>query len=73
MTSLEVVKKALSEHLGQSDYQPDQTLSSLGLDSLDFLEVLMLIEDEVNVDLDEERFKLSMTIQQFSEVLDEFI
>jgi len=63
----------VSEQIGQGDYQPSQSFDSLGMDSLDFIEFIMLVEDETETDLDEERFKMSMTLQQFSEVLDEFL
>lgn len=73
MTSLEITKQAVAEHIGAGDYQPDQTFLSLGIDSLDFLEILMIVEDETDTNLDEERFSLTMTLGQFAEVLNEFL
>lgn len=73
MTTLDLVLEAISEQLGQSDYDIDESLFSYGADSLDFLEILMILEDRLEIELNEEDFSLSMSIRKFAETVDEHL
>ena len=73
MTTLDLVLEAISEQLGQSDYDIEESLRSYDADSLDFLEILMILEDRLEVELNEEDFSLSMSIRKFAETVDEHL
>ena len=73
MTTLNLVLEAISEQLGQSDYAIEESLLSYGADSLDFLEILMILEDRLEIILNEEDFSLSMSIRKFAETLNEHL
>lgn len=50
MNTTEVIKKILSEKIDVSNLNENDTLTSLGLDSLDLAEVMIAIEEEIGVE-----------------------
>ena len=52
-----------------SDMHPDSTFESLGIDSLDIVEVIMDLESELGVELDMEDQKIT-TFQELADFVD---
>ena len=52
-----------------SDIHPDSTFESLGIDSLDIVEMIMDLESELGVELDMEDQKIT-TFQELAEFVD---
>ena len=52
-----------------SDIHPDSTFESLGIDSLDIVEMIMDLESELGVELDMEDQKLT-TFQELADFVD---
>ena len=50
MSTLDTVKSILSEKVDVSKLKEDDSLSSLGLDSLDLAEVMISIEDALGIE-----------------------
>ena len=50
MTPIETVKQILSEKVDVSKLKEDDPLTSLGLDSLDLVETMLAIEDQLGVE-----------------------
>ena len=50
MNAIETVKEILSEKVDVSKLKEDDPLTSLGLDSLDLVEVMLAIEDRLGVE-----------------------
>ena len=54
MNAIETVKKILSEKVDVSSLKPEDSLTALGLDSLDLVEVMLAIEDELGIEFSSE-------------------
>jgi acyl carrier protein len=50
MNAIETVKKILSTKVDVSKLKEEDSLTSLGLDSLDLVEIMLQIEDELGVE-----------------------
>ena len=50
MDAIETVKAILSEKVDVSNIKEEDSLQSLGLDSLDLVEVMLAIEDKLNIE-----------------------
>lgn len=50
MNAIDTVKQILSEKVDVSKLKEDDPLTSLGLDSLDLVEVMLAIEDQLGVE-----------------------
>ena len=50
MNAIETVKKILSTNVDVSKLKEEDSLTSLGLDSLDLVEIMLQIEDELGVE-----------------------
>lgn len=50
MNAIETVKKILSTKIDVSKLKEEDSLTSLGLDSLDLVEIMLQIEDELGVE-----------------------
>ena len=50
MTTLDTIKSILAEKVDVSNLNENDTLSSLGLDSLDLAEVMISIEDQLGIE-----------------------
>ena len=60
-----LVKYAAKQlEIDASDIRPDSTFESLGIDSLDMVEMVMSLEEKLGVELDTENQKLT-TMQEF--------
>jgi acyl carrier protein len=73
-TTLERLKQLFAAHF---DYNVEQvtattTLESLGLDSLDLIEFLFDIENEFNIRIPDQEFRVR-TIQEMVDAVDRFI
>lgn len=50
MDAIEIVKSILAEKVDISSIKEDDSLTSLGLDSLDLVEVMLSIEDRLGIE-----------------------
>ena len=65
-----LVKYAAKQlELEASEIKPDSTFESLGIDSLDIVEMIMDLETELGVELDMEDQKIS-TFQELADFID---
>ncbi|KPX23184.1 Acyl carrier protein [Pseudomonas amygdali pv. dendropanacis] len=62
---METVKGMLAKQLdmAEKDIKPESTVLSLGADSLDSVEFIMLIENAFNIEIQEEEIKQFRTVQ----------
>ena len=69
---MDTVVAALAEMSGRSadEVTPETTISSLGLDSLDFVELTLIIEGELDIRLDPEDFGELVTVQDAVAVIE---
>jgi len=58
--------------LGQ-EVKPTDTFADHGFDSLDFVNVVMALEEEYGITIDERNIHIDMTIQQFIDYLENLI
>ena len=74
MTTFERIKKIFVESFEIQDalITPDTQLESLGLDSLDKIDLMFALEDEFKVKIPEREVKLS-TVQEVVDSLDKLI
>ena len=63
--------EVLADHTGRdaSEFTPDTTFESLGIDSLDIVEMIMDLETELGVELDMEDQKIT-TFQELADFVD---
>ena len=68
MTELQKVKNIIADQLGISPTVLKETSSrmDLGMDSLDFLELAVLLEDEFNISLEDEELNDIQTIGELA-------
>lgn len=65
-----LVKYAAKQlEIDASDIRPDSTFESLGIDSLDIVEMIMDLESELGVELDMEDQKIT-TFQELADFVD---
>ncbi len=50
----EEILKAIEEQVRKPDIKEDDTVQGLGLDSLDYIELIMFIEERFEMEIDEE-------------------
>ena len=74
VSTLERIKKLFLENFDfqEERLQPEATIESLGLDSLDRIEFMFDIENEFHIRIPDEEFKVT-TIQDIADVVDRFI
>lgn len=63
MESIEIVKSILSEKVDTSSLKEDDSLQALGLDSLDFVEAMLAIEDRLGVEFTSEEIATLHTLK----------
>ena len=79
MTTLETVVKLLIKQLVLHNVEitPQSTLiGDLGADSLDMIEITMVIEDEFNIGIDDEKFtgvSEEFTVQDVVDIVEDLI
>jgi acyl carrier protein len=74
MSTLERLKKLFMEKFDFNieELKPDTTLEYLGLDSLDKIEFMFDIENEFNIRIPDQEFKV-VTIQDIVDAVDRFV
>lgn len=71
-TSADVVNEAILavKDIGMNPIPVDRSIKSLGLNSLDEVEVMMLIEEKLNLEIDAAQFSQCQTVQDFISLID---
>ena len=76
MSTIDFVVKILREQhgLGEQEVTGDEELALLGLDSLDIVELVIEVEEQLKIELPDDRFESNhnMTLNQFVALVDEF-
>lgn len=73
MNTLETVKSIIAKYIGKdvgTINDTDHLVNELGLDSLDSIELVMSIEEELNIELDDEQLDDVKTVKQLADALD---
>lgn len=73
MNTLETVKSIIAKYIGKdvgTINDNDHLVNELGLDSLDSIELVMSIEEELNIELDDEQLDDVKTVKQLADALD---
>ena len=70
MNDLEVVKSVLAERVDISSLKEDDLLTSLGLDSLDLVEVALEIEEKLNIEFTSEEITELKTLKDVLELIE---
>lgn len=72
----EAMKKVATERLGieltDEIIDSGQSFSDIGVDSLDAIELVVSVEDDLDIELDDKRLDEVKNIKQLSEYLSEF-
>lgn len=63
MDSIETVKAILAEKVDISNLKEEDSLTALGLDSLDLVEVMLAIEDELGIEFTSEEIASLSTLK----------
>ena len=63
MNSIETVKAILAEKVDISNLKEEDSLTALGLDSLDLVEVMLAIEDELGIEFTSEEIASLSTLK----------
>ena len=70
MNAIETVKKILSEKVDVSTLKPEDSLTALGLDSLDLVEVMLGIEDELGIEFSSEEIAQLSTLEDVVKLIE---
>ena len=70
MTALETVKQILSEKVDVSKLNEDDPLTSLGLDSLDLVETMLAIEDQLGIEFTSEEIADLTTLKDMVKLIE---
>ncbi len=70
MTPIETVKQILSEKVDVSKLKEDDPLTSLGLDSLDLVETMLAIEDQLGVEFTSEEIADFTTLKDVVKLIE---
>lgn len=70
MNNLEVVKSILAERVDISSLEEDDLLTSLGLDSLDLVEVALEIEEKLNIEFTSEEITELKTLKDVLKLIE---
>lgn len=75
MDTFNKIAKIISNQLGidQSSVTMESTLDSLGSDSLDLVEIVMKIEDELGVEIDDSQIEQLKTVGQTVDYINSLI
>jgi acyl carrier protein len=71
MDSKKVLTEIMSKRVDVSKIQEDTTLTSLGLDSLDLVELMLEIEEALGIEFDEERIAEVKTVKDVLVAIEE--
>lgn len=67
-----VVKRAITEHEYTSDFTLETTWQQLGADSLDVVEILILIEEELGKEINEKSLYEIKTVGDLVKIVEEY-
>ena len=70
MDAIETVKAILSEKVDISNLKEDDSLTSLGLDSLDLVEVMLAIEDKLSIEFTSEEIAQLSTLKDVVKLIE---
>lgn len=70
MDAIETVKAILSEKVDVSNLKEEDTLTSLGLDSLDLVEVMLAIEDKLNIEFSSDEIAQLSTLKDVVKLIE---
>ena len=70
MDAIETVKAILSEKVDVSNLKEEDSLTSLGLDSLDLVEVMLAIEDKLNIEFTSEEIAQLTTLKDVVKLIE---
>lgn len=70
MDAIETVKEILSEKVDVSNLKEEDSLTSLGLDSLDLVEVMLSIEDRLNIEFTSEEIANLSTLKDVVKLIE---
>ena len=70
MNNLEVVKSILAERVDITSLKEDDLLTSLGLDSLDLVEVALEIEEKLNIEFTSEEITELKTLKDVLKLIE---
>ena len=69
--AMEAIKAALEEisDIDPEEVNEDSTFDSLNLDSLDMIEIICAVEDELGIEIDTNELAEDMTVGDFLDIL----
>ena len=70
MNAIETLKEILSEKVDITQLKEDDLLTSLGLDSLDLVEIMLTIEDRIGVEFTSEEIANLSTIKDVVKLIE---
>ena len=70
MTAIETVKSILAEKVDVSKLKEDDSLTNLGIDSLDLVEVMLRIEDELGITFTSEEIAGLSTLKDMEKLIE---
>ena len=70
MDAIETVKAILSEKVDVSNLKEEDSLTSLGLDSLDLVEVMLAIEDKLSIEFTSDEIAQLSTIKDVVKLIE---
>ena len=70
MNAIETVKTILAEKVDVNSLKEEDSLSSLGLDSLDLVEVMLAIEDKLGIEFTSEEIAGLSTLKDVSDLIE---
>ena len=70
MDAIETVKAILSEKVDVSNLKEEDSLTSLGLDSLDLVEVMLAIEDKLNIEFTSDEIAQLSTLKDVVKLIE---
>lgn len=70
MNAIETVKSILAKKVDITNLKEEDSLTSLGLDSLDLVEVMLSIEDELNIEFTSEEIANLSTLKDVVKLIE---
>ncbi len=70
MSAIETVKEILKEKVDISNLKPEDSLTSLGLDSLDLVEIMLSIEDRLGIEFTSEEIANLSTLNDVVKLIE---
>ena len=70
MNNIEILKNILSQRIDISSIKEDDSLSTLGLDSLDLVEIVLEIEEKLGVEFTSEEISKLETVKDVLKLME---